>query len=382
MTEPGEREGHGLITQRPPAAVEYVLPYEDEEGVAVSPVSFLNTLLRHRRLVVGWVFVCGGTAGLLMALLRGYRAESSFAPQVNQTSASSLAGLASQFGFNVASLTGGPTLDFYASVANSRAILTKVAEATYSFVPQEGESDSVSGTLVQILNLRGATSLERLQRTVKKLDHMVTVTKDEDAGIVTIEVSAKWSPLAEQINRKVLSLVNDVSLSQHQAQASAERTFTIGRLQEARGQLDSAENALQAFLEKNRTYQDSPRLTVEAGRLQRRVDFLQQVYLTLAQAYERATIEEARNTPVITVIDLPEGSGHRPGSLALGVVVGLIVGGVVGALHGIVRDYMKRQRTAESPTYSEFVTLRANALRDLTALPRRLAAIARLGRRS
>ena len=211
---------------------------------------------------------------------------------------------------------------------------------------------------------------------------MVTVTKDEDAGIVTIEVSAKWSPLAEQINRKVLSLVNDVSLSQHQAQASAERTFTIGRLQEARGQLDSAENALQAFLDKNRTYQDSPRLTVEAGRLQRRVDFLQQVYLTLAQAYERATIEEARNTPVITVIDLPEGSGHRPGSLALGVVVGLIVGGVVGALHGIVRDYMKRQRTAESPTYSEFVTLRANALRDLTALPRRLAAIARLGRRS
>jgi len=362
--------------------VQYVLPYEDAEGVALSPLTFLSTVLRHRVRVAIWILGCGAGAGLITLLLRGYRAESSFAPQTNQSSISSLAGLASQFGFNVGSLTGGPSLDFYASVATSRTILSEAATTVYRFPSDADGPDSMQGTLIEVLRVRGDTPVERLQRTVKKLEHMLTVTKDEDAGIVTIDVKAKWPALAEQVNRRILSLVNEVNLSQHQAQAAAEGAFVVARLGEMRAQLDSAEDALRRFFEENRTYQDSPRLTVEQGRLQRQVDFLQQVYLTLAQAYERARIEEARNTPVITIIDAPEGSGKKSGSLILSVVIGLILGGMLGLVHGLGKDYMNGQRVAESAAYREFASLRATALRELRALPRGIVTAARLRRRS
>jgi hypothetical protein len=106
------------------------------------------------------------------------------------------------------------------------------------------------------------------------------------------------------------------------------------------------------------------------------------VYVTLAEAYERARIEEARNTPVIAVIDKPEESAKKTGSLPLSVVVGMILGGLLGLAHGLTRDYMSSQRRAETVAYAEFASLRAAALRELTALPRGIAAAARLRRRS
>jgi uncharacterized protein involved in exopolysaccharide biosynthesis len=360
-----------------------VLPYEDAQGVALSPVSFLSTLLRHRRRILAWIVACGVTAALATLLLRSYGAESSFAPQTTQPpNMSSLAGLASQFGFNLPSLGGGPSLDFYASVAESRAILTDIATTVYRFPSEADGRDTLQGNLIDLLKVRGDTRQERLQRAVKKLSHMVRVTKDEDAGVVTIEVTAKWPTLAEQINRRLVSRVNELSLSQHQDQAAAERGFMVGRLQEVRAELDSAEDALRRFFEENRTYQNSPRLIVEQGRLQRHVDLLQQVYVTLAEAYERARIEEARNTPVIAVIDKPEESAKKTGSLPLSVVVGMILGGLLGLAHGLTRDYMSSQRRAETVAYAEFASLRAAALRELTALPRGIAAAARLRRRS
>jgi uncharacterized protein involved in exopolysaccharide biosynthesis len=362
--------------------VEYVLPYEDVEGLSLSPVSLLNTVLRHRRRLIISSLLFGVGVALLTVALRKYEAEASFAPQSNQANPSSLAGLASQFGFNLATLNGGPPLDFYAAIANSRATLTSVASTQFRVASDAESRDTIQGNLVELLHVRGSSSLDRLQRAVKKLDHMVTVTKDEDAGIVTVTVKAKTPSLAEQIARRLLSIVNDVNLTQHQNQAAAEREFVVGRLSEIRGELDSAEDNLLDFSLQNRTVENSPRLSVEQGRLQRRVDFLQQVYLTLAQSYERARVEEARNTPVITVIDAPEGSGKKTASVLLAAIIGLVLGVVLGLVQGIARDYMASQRAAASPEYREFADLRTRAIEELTALPRAIAATARARRRS
>jgi len=378
--EQSKNDNQGV--ERPPGVIEYVLPYNDAEGVALSPVALLNTLLRHRRLLVTWALVLALVAGVLTLLMRKYRAEASFSPQSNQPTASSLAGLASQFGFNVGTMSGGPSLDFYAAIANSRATLTVAATTRYRVAMVPDGRDTVEGTLIELLRVSGSTPLDRLQRTVKKLDGMVSVTKDADAGIVTVTVTAKSPSLAEQLDRRLLALVNEVNLSQHQAQAAAEREFVVGRLDEVRMELDGAENALRRFFEENRAVERSPRLLVEQGRLQRRVDFLQQVYLTLAQSYERARLEQARDTPLITVIDAPEGSAKKTGRLVVSVIVAGMLGGILGLVHSIVKDYMASQRAAASPEYLEFAQLRATAVKDLTALPRAIAATARSKQRS
>ena len=70
--EQSKNDNQGV--ERPPGVIEYVLPYNDAEGVALSPVALLNTLLRHRRLLVTWALVLALVAGVLTLLMRKYRA--------------------------------------------------------------------------------------------------------------------------------------------------------------------------------------------------------------------------------------------------------------------------------------------------------------------
>ncbi len=369
MTESLDRIGEEPIVQRRPEKYGYVLPFEDDEGASFSPIQLASVVLRYRKLVLTATVATGVAALVLSLLFRRQYAESSFAPLSTEANASQLAGLAAQFGVNLGGLSGGESVDFYASLLESRALLGAAALNEYRFPTDEDARDTLIGNLLQLYNVNGDTPQEKLQRAIKQLDKDVDVTKDADAGVVTLDVKAKWPALAELVNRRLLSLVNDFNLHKRQSQAVAERRFVEGRLQDARAELDSAEREQARFLEANRTYQDSPRLRVEAGRLQRRVDFVQQVYTTLSQAYEQARIDEVRNTPVITIIDEPEGSARHTGILALNILVGLVLGAVAGVAYAFGKDYMTRERVVHVPAYQEFAQLRGHALADLKHLP-------------
>jgi uncharacterized protein involved in exopolysaccharide biosynthesis len=151
-----------------------------------------------------------------------------------------------------------------------------------------------------------------------------------------------------------LSLVNDFNLNKRQSQAKAERVFVEGRLAEARGELDSAESAVARFLEANRRIDESPRLKADLARLQRRVDLDQQVYLTLAQGLESSRLDEVRNTPVITIIDEPEGSARKAGRLLVVLILGFVVGAMLGIGAVLWIGYVKRERIENPSEYGEF----------------------------
>ena len=67
-------------------------------------------------------------------------------------------------------------------------------------------------------------------------------------------------------------------------------------------------------------------LTLDYARLQRRVELGQQVYSTLALSYEQARIDEVRNTPLLILIDRPEGSARRYGSRAKDAIIWFLIG--------------------------------------------------------
>ena len=88
---------------------------------------------------------------------------------------------------------------------------------------------------------------------------------------------------------------------------SAEREFAGRRAAAALDSLHRAESALAEFRATNIDFSRSPRLATREVELQRRVTLAQQIYTTVAQRYEIANLESVRNTPVITVLDAPEG---------------------------------------------------------------------------
>jgi uncharacterized protein involved in exopolysaccharide biosynthesis len=145
-------------------------------------------------------------------------------------------------------------------------------------------------------------------------------------------------------------------MQRRQTQGGVERRFTEGRLEEARAQLTQAQEALARFMERNRDFENSPRLMVEFNQLQREAGLHQQAYLTLKELYERARIEEIRNTPVITVIDNPAGFAKRDSKgVVRSGIIGLLVGGVLGVFGAIFVDFLRMARRSRRSDVAELL---------------------------
>lgn len=332
-------------------------------GDAISLLAEVSVLLRHRRLLIGLPLVLAVAAvSLTLALGRTYVAESRFTPQSAEGGLARVAGLAAQFGI---SLGAGPnpseSVDFYSELLRSRELLAAAVQTEYRIAKRPGSTDSLIGTLVDIYQVKRPTRDATLLAAIDRLRNSVAVSTGlRRAGIVTVRTKARWPELAVGINRRLLELLGEFNLRQRQSQAAAERRFVEGRLSEVRKELGSAESELAGFLEKNRQFESSPRLRFEAERLRRRVDVIQQVYSTLAMAYEQSRIEEVRNTPVITIVDSPEGSSRRGESLRFNALAGLLLGGLLAAGLAFLIEHIARERVANPDAYREFQAIAHN----------------------
>lgn len=314
-----------------------------------------GVLLRWRRVLIAVPLIFAVVAGALY-LLDGasYIASSQFAPHTGQGGASQLSGLAAQFGINVGVGGGEASPDFYATVLESPELLEPLVEATYRFPASGAESaDTLVGTLAELYEIEGETVAEVERAMIRRLREDITASADGKTAIVTVSVEAPWAPLAVQLNSRLLELLNEFNVTRRRSRASEERAFVEERLGEAREELREAEAELQRFVSNNRILQAQSPLALELGRLQRKVDLRQQVYLTLAQAYEQARIEEVRETPVITIIERPGALVRRsPGSLPLAVVLGLILGTIVAMGIVFLLDILDRERWRHPEEYA------------------------------
>ncbi len=311
-------------------------------------------LLRHAKLVLGLPLVMGVAAFLYFQFAGSYVAESTLTPEASASGLARLAGLAARFGAAVPGLGGEDqgSIDFYSMVLQSPALLAEVVETPYHFAKTPAGTDSVEGTLVQLYGVKGDDQREKVRKAVIRLQGRLSVSTDRLANVVTLQVKAPWRELAQQINRRMLEVLNTFNLQQRQTQARAERVFAEQRVNLAREELATAEDSLEAFLEKNRSYQTSPRLVFEAARLQRRIDLQQQVYTTLVQAYEAARIDEVRNTPVYTVIQPPELYTRRSRSQIVMGLLAFVFFMVVCATIALLWEYLAQERARHPESFA------------------------------
>ena len=303
----------------------------------VSPIGVANFVLRSSRWLVGGAVLGGALFAVATLATRSYVAESRFTPQSSSGGQAQIAGLAAQFGFNVGGSGDGESIDFYVQLLKSRELLTQLAGASYP----ASAADTTRRPYMEIAEVGGATPDERLQRAVGKLGKAVTVARDAKANLVTVRTTAATPALAVALNAELLERVNAFNLEKRQTRAVAEREFVETRMRQARTELDAAEAELEAFLTRNRAFQGSPQLTFDRERLGRRVELRQKIYLTLTEAYEKARIEEVRNTPLITVIDRPAGSAEPSSSIVKSTAIGVILGGALALGLAFVREYLR-----------------------------------------
>jgi uncharacterized protein involved in exopolysaccharide biosynthesis len=327
-----------------------------------SLIATINTLLRYRFLIVGIPFLVGCFV-LVMRVVQGstYIATAKVVPEGGASEASRLAGLASQFGIALPRTGDRESLEFYAELIKSEDLLRGIVTSRYH-LGAEDVRDSTGSTLVELYKSSGPDEAERIRRAIITLRLNINVLMDPKANIITLVVSAKDPGLAVQLNRRILNAINTYNLQRRQSRATAERVFVEARQREALRELTDAETAMRNFLDANHQFRGSAQLTMEEARLQRRVDMRQQVYSSLSQAYEQARIEEVRNTPVITVVDRPEGSVRRNNRLLTRLLLALAPAIALAVALTFAHDYLRRQRVEDPDEYARFVEMRRRLL--------------------
>ncbi|MEP6573561.1 MAG: Wzz/FepE/Etk N-terminal domain-containing protein [Gemmatimonadota bacterium] len=329
----------------------------------ISLLALMNVALRRRRLVVGLALLFGLVIGVMLLVLpRWYTANSSFIVQARKLP-TNISGLAAQFGLSLPGADASQSPAFYQDLLDSREILSAVVDTALTFPTDTG----VATMRVQdVLRTRGPTPPLRREATIKRLGELISASNDVKTGIVSVSTRTHSPGASAAINRRLLDLLNAFNLSTRQSQASAERKFTERRLAEVKQELETSEDDLRRFNQRNREYRNSPDLSLEQDRLNREVNFRQQVFATLAQAFEQAKIEEVRDTPVITILQQPE-PPVRPDSrqLVLKVLFATFGGAFVGLLIAMLQETLKQSRVTGGGDLEEFDRLRRDAIADL-----------------
>jgi uncharacterized protein involved in exopolysaccharide biosynthesis len=279
-----------------------------------------------------------------------------------------MSNLAAQFGIPVTGRPAEPP-DLYITLLKSRDVLRQVVLSDFSGTLDPEMPDSTRMTLIDIYKIDGDDEENSLNSAVRILRDNIRVSTNIASGVVTLRTTAPSPLLAEQANRRILETANDFNIKRRSDQSSIERAFIADRLGDVRTSLRDSEGELESFLVSNRSYATSPPLLAEYSRLQRQTERHLQVYISLAQAYEQAKIDEVRNTAVISVIDPPEGSALPSIRLFMVLFITGIVGLGIAISAAFIAEYFRRERLANPEAVGQLNELYRTAISRLTLQP-------------
>lgn len=328
-------------------------------------VTLVNTLLRGRRIGAACALILFAAVVIPpLTRSRAFTSTASVQPQTRRGSSSSLPGLAAQLGLTLQGGEGTQTLAFYSDLLKSRAVLEAAVQTEYDIVSNVSSSKK---TLLEFWRIKAPSEALRLEAGVRRLSLAVDAAPVARTGVVHVGVTTEDATLSRRVAERLISLLNDFNLQTRRSQASMERQFTQQRAAEVKAELRSAEDRHQEFLQRNRAFAGSAELRFEEDRLTREVAMLQQLYTSVAQAYEQARIEEVRDTPVITVVERPtEPASPDPRGLISKGLLALLVGASIGGMLSLVREQLSPIEETRDP-FDEMTRLRRDALRDLRA---------------
>ena len=375
MTTPRPRSTEPLTVSVPvePIRPETVQPESQPGSEEISVISLVNTVLRHRWLILAIALAVGGyQAWTSLRMPRFYTTEAQFMPK-GVRAQSQAQGLAAQLGIAIGGGDATQSPAFYVELLQSRQLLAAVAAQQFRMRTDRG---LITGNLAQIYGIRSKSPEVVKSIAINWLNGQVDQTYSIRTGVITVKVHASDAELAVQIARRLLDQVNVFNLNRRHEQAMGERQFIERQLADAQAQLSQAEENLQSFLTENRDFKSSPSLTLEFDRLNRKVGSRQQLYNAMATSYEQAKIEEVRDLPVITVLEPPEfpiQPDPRGGKRK--VLLGLLIGLLIGVVLAFVRDRLAANRDVRSDEFAEFSALKREIVSELRRPWRRVSRI-------
>lgn len=165
-------------------------------------------------------------------------------------------------------------------------------------------------------------------------------------GVVGISVTTTNAELSAQAANYFITCLDDFNMNQRITGAGMNRDFIENRIEEAELELEVTEEALKEFRNSNLNYYSStdPELLMMHDRLLRDVQVQNQVYLTLKQQYEIATIQAKKELPIIQILDQakPPALKSSPARAKLSIM-GMLIGLLIASGY-VVLEYMYKEK--------------------------------------
>ena len=148
----------------------------------------------------------------------------------------------------------------------------------------------------------------------EKLARAISYVEDRRSSLhtITVKIDGNYPLLSKNIVDSIFKSIISYSTEVTSIKAKEKRNFIEGRLSETKENLESAEENMQLFLEKNKNI-ISPSLVLQEERIQRDIVLYNQLYLNLSDQLEASKIDEKDNTSSIFLLDEPETSPYKSG---------------------------------------------------------------------
>ena len=340
---------------------------DDPRGLRVTDIGL--TLLRTYRiwLAAPLVLMLLMSVYLLIRPTR-YTASAAFIVQGGSTIPSGIGALAAQFGAGGVLGDASESPEFYADLLTSDAFLRELVTAPLAVSGSPG--DSITMSAIYASNEVDAGVAQ--EKAVEQLRDHLAVSVGAATGVVTVSATTSQPYVSAQLIARALESLNRFNVDVRRTQASEERRFVEGRLDEAGRALRAGEDSLEVFLKRNREFRNSPTLTFDFERLQRMVAIRQSIFTGLAQTYEQVRASEVRNTPVIAIVGapiVPPRADQR--SWLLRLTLSGAIGLALGVFGALFFDFLKQSAEGD-PAMKEAYEV---AMRRIHADVTRLGAI-------
>lgn len=346
-----------------------------------SLLDLLLVVARNRSLIITTVLCCAAF-GLLLAIFSASKYSSSakvIREVETENSMRNLGGLSllSGIGLNLGGSSTGLTPDAYPDVLSSREVRLAVVRDTFyfrdidetlTFTEYANRENwktylkrftiGIPGTIIKAFRPpiertdTPATSGESYptveeEEAIKYVSELIGTAIDQETGLMIIASTTHDPFLSRDITQSFVEhLVSRIETIRTQ-KAKRDLQFIRQRYQVAQDSLESAENSLAFFNDRNNNPQ-SARLRTQQARLQRQVTFKSELYSDLQAQLTQAEIDLQRSRPVITLLEKPvppiKPSGPRR---LLLIAVSLIVGLVLGIGLAIVKSVLENLRAKQ-----------------------------------
>ena len=195
--------------------------------------------------------------------------------------------------------------------------------------------------LIQIMssgeNIANITE-KRRHEALNSFRESLSVSEDVRNSVYTLSLVSSERKLAADILNKIIIELDLHQKKYNKAKTSEAREFISDRIIDTQNELESAEEKLKNFSDRNRRIENSPQLQLEQQRLLREVNVLTGVFTTLKQQLETTKIEEVKDSDYILIIDDPQIPLYPNNSKRKKVVIAGIVGVFLGLLLGAIKE--------------------------------------------